>query len=278
MFNWLEVSLEPYEKRYQCLSEQMSSVGIENQFSAQKMPIDEASWQVLKTQLSRMDGIRLGRGWGEGILRSLPDHSVHVSRLGAADCLIKADGRWWPQSAAYQGLLEVSSQHGQYFDLTSTALIVGAGAMARTSIAVLFREGFKKFGLTALDRDRGLKLIEQMQRVFLGAEFKFIPKDELILLPGIYGIVVNTTPSTSDNQLLQELSYFNFLAPSGIAMDLYFDPAVTKFLLDAADVGARTIPGYLVAAATDRVWVKWALNKDLKESEYAEILKTKFQS
>jgi shikimate 5-dehydrogenase len=278
MFNWIEVSLEPYEKRYQCLAEQLRKKGLENNFSAQTMPIDDSSWGKLQAQLSQLQGLRLGRGWGEGILRMLPDHSVHISRLGAADCLIKADGRWWPRSASYQGLFEVLTMWGKYFDLDSSALIVGAGAMARTSIAVLFREGFKRFSITALDKERGLNLIAQMQRVFLGAEFSFIPREELILLPGNYGIVVNTTPSSKDNALLQELSYFNFLAPGGIALDLYFNPAVTQFLKDAEEVGARIIPGYLVAATTDKIWAKWAADVEIPEQEYAEFLKSQFQS
>lgn len=277
-FDWVELSIEPYVERYECLSLQMKAEGLENSFEAMKRPIDAETWKEIQPLVKQKSGIRLGRGWGEGILGIIPDHSVHISRLGAADCLIQEEGRWWPRSASYQGMLEVMASYGKNFDLNSSVLIVGAGAMARTSVAVLFREGFKRFSITAMDKDRGLKLIEQMSRIFLGAEFKFIPKNELILLPGVYGVVVNTTPSIDENELIQELSYFNFFAPGGVVVDLYFTPPITRFLKEAQEVGGQIIPGHLVAAATDRIWCKWAANIDINEVAYSERLNEKFQS
>jgi shikimate 5-dehydrogenase len=278
MFRWLEVSVEPYAERYEVLSEQLNSQGCSNTFENFKLPSTKEEWLKLKPKLDEYQGVRLGRGWGEGILKLIPDHSVHVAQLGAADCLVKSEGAWWPRSAAYEGLLETLAPVGEHFDLRSQVLIVGAGAMARTGIAVLFREGFKKFSVTALDQDRGRALLEQLRRVFIGAEFKFVPKDELILLPGVYGAVLNTTPSTTDNTLLQELAYFNFMAPRGVAIDLYFTPPVTQFLLDAKDVGAQIVPGFKVAAATDRVWAQWSAGVKINDLTYAGKLEKKFQS
>ncbi len=278
MFKWTELSTEISQGRYEVLRETLKRMGVENEVTFSQFSRDEEWLAALQEAERTMDGIRLGRGIGEAVLARTPDQSVHVSRLGSADCLIKENGRWWPRSANYEGLLRVLAKAGQHFELDSDALIVGAGAMARVAVAALFREGFKRFGLTALDQDRGRELIKNLERVYLGAQFRFVPKEELILLPGIYGVIVNTTPSTADNELLQELSYFNFFIPKGVAVDLYLRPAITDFLSEAKDIGATIVPGYEVAAATDAVWVKWALNKELPLTEYRESLREKFQS
>jgi shikimate 5-dehydrogenase len=173
--------------------------------------------------------------------------------------------------------LEVFAKVGENFDLGSSAIVVGAGAMARVLVAVLFREGFKEFGITALDEDRGVELIRDLRKIYFGAEFEFIPKDELILLPGLYGFIANTTPSTDKNELLAELSYFNFFIPRGVALDLYLETS-SNFLKEAKDIGATIITGHEVAAAADAAWAKWAFGVELDQETYLASLKEKFQS
>ena len=275
---WIEVSTHASKIRYQCLSEQLESQGIPNEVEFCEFQTEEEWNAILDEHEPKVKAIRLGRGLGENILKRYPNHSVHINKLGAADCLIYEDNKWWPRSASYDGLLQVFAKVGEKFDLNSSALIVGAGAMARTTVAVLFREGFKNFGLTAIDEDRGMELLSELKRTYFGADFDFIPRDELILLPGLYGMIVNTTPSTKENELLNELSYFNFFIPHGVALDLYLEPAETEFLKEAKEIGATGIPGYEVAAAADQNWAKWVFDVDLDLSAYIERLKAKFQS
>lgn len=275
---WIELSTHTSKARYECLSEQLKKQGVDNEFEHFEFSTEEEWNKILDEHEGTVQGIKLGRGLGEAILKRYPNHSVHINRLGSADCLIYEDGRWWPRSSIYNGLLQVFAGVGEKLDLNSSALIVGAGAMARTIVAVLFREGFKSFGITAIDEERGLKLIADLKKVYFGADIEFIPKEELILLPGLYGFIANTTPAIKENELLSELSYFNFFIPQGVALDFFMGESETDFLKEAHEIGATTIAGYELAAAADQVWVKWGLGIDLDIDSYLELLKAKFQS
>jgi shikimate 5-dehydrogenase len=267
MFKWVEIGFENNRPRYEELSHFLNDNGFANsvefiQTTAEKFSDD------LKLSLGKFDGIRVGRGCGEIVIPLFNNHPVMVDKIKAADAIVKTNGAWWLRSNAVEGFHRVLASCGEKFDLESAVLIVGAGAAARVAITSLFVIGFRRFAISSHDEQRVHQLVKELQRSHLGAEFKVIPREGLILLPGTHGVLVNTTPMIKDNPMLEELYYFNFFKTGGVAVDFSILPVDTPLLMGALDVGAHCVYGYQISAQTDIIWCEQVAGRSFSGSDY----------
>ena len=198
------------------------------------------------------------------------NHPVIVDKIKAADAIVSIDGQWWLKSNAVEGFSRVLAKVGERLDLDSDVLVVGAGAAARVAITGLFLHGFKNFSVSTLDLNQGQLLVNELKRSHLGAVFRVVPKEGLILLPGIHGVLVNTTPMGEDNPMLVELNYFNFFKVGGVAIDFSILPVETPLLGGAKDVGASCVYGYQISAHTDMIWCEQIAGRTFSNSETYE--------
>jgi shikimate 5-dehydrogenase len=268
---WAEVGLQTNPQRYEALAGYMRELGFESKVEFINVTLDEYP-KRLPELLKEFDSIRVGRGLGEVTIDLFNNNTVFIDRLKAADSIIKWNDTWLLRSAAYDGFSKVCARVGNLFDLDSSVLIVGAGAAARLAIAVLFRAGFKTFGISDQTTSKVERVAEELKKVYFGAEFRAIPKDDLILLPGNFGVLVNTTPLVEGNEILDELSYFNFFKRNGVAIDFTIKPVDTPLLLEALDVGATVVKGYEISTYTDIVWAEWFCGVKLDPLVYGERL------
>lgn len=253
MFKWVEIGRQNNKPRYHLLSEFLTSNGFSNQVDFIETTEDEFVAK-LPEWLKQYDGIRIGRGLGEIVIPLFENHPMIVDKIKAADAIVKIDGKWWLKSNAVDGFSRVLATVGEKFDLDSSVLVVGAGAAARVAITGLFMMGFKNFAVSTLDQEKGKILVNELSRTHLGAIFRVVPKEGLILLPGVHGVLVNTTPMGEDNPMLIELNYFNFFKVGGVAIDFSILPVETPLLSGAQDVGASCVYGYQISAHTDMIW------------------------
>ncbi len=279
MFKWVEIGLQNNRWRFEALSQFLTDNGFENKVDF--IQATEAEFkEKLPIWLEQYDGIRIGRGLGEIVVPLFVNHPVMVDKIKAADAIVKIDGKWWLRSNAVDGFARVLSRVGEKFDLDSAVLIVGAGAAARVALTALFRSGFRQFSISNLDEQRGQIFIDEMSRALLGIDLRLVPKENLILLPGTHGVLVNTTPLDADNPMLEELYYFNFFKKGGVAIDFSISPVETPLLIGAKDIGAFCVFGYQISAYTDLIWAEQITKKNLSqvenyENKLGEILRAK---
>ena len=228
--------------------------------------------EKLNECLEKYDTIRIGRSLGELVVSAFKHKSSIMQLLKSADSLVKINDKWWLRSAVYHSMQRKLAEIGQRLDLESSVLVVGAGAMARVAIASFVKAGFKKFNISNKFDDQANELIKDLKRVYFNIEFHFVPKDELILLPGTNGVLVNTTPMVPQNDILEELYYFNFLKSGGIAIDFVLIPPETPLLVEAQDIGVYTVKGYEIASRADMIWAEWCFNVKLDHHKYQEKL------
>lgn len=271
MFKWVEISLQKNEARYKILSDFLRENKLENTVEFLEPTIKKFP-QALEEAYRKYDGIRIGRGLGEAVLLHLSNHSMMVDKIKAADAIVRSENNWFLRTNAVDGFIRVLKAIGEKFDFDSSVLIVGSGAAARVATTALFMCGFKNFSISSLDKLKVESLIEGLKITHFGASFRMVLKEELILLPGIHGIMVNTTPMEVDNAMLEELYYFNFFKSGGIAVDFSILPVDTPLLKGAIDVGAHCVRGYEVAAATDIIWAEQILGRAVDGTDYTERL------
>jgi shikimate 5-dehydrogenase len=271
VLRWAEVGLQTNPQRYQALAAYMKELGVDSQVEFVNVTLEEYP-KRLPELLKEFHSIRVGRGLGEVTIPLFKNNSVFIDRLKAADSIIKWNNTWVLRSAAYEGFTKVCARVGNLFDLDSSVLVVGAGAAARLAISVLYRSGFKTFGISDQTTSKVEKMAAELKRLYFGAEFRPIPKDDLILLPGMFGVLVNTTPLVEGNEILDELSYFNFFKRNGVAIDFTIKPVDTPLLLEAVDVGATVVKGFEISTYTDIVWAEWFCGAKLDPKIYGERL------
>ena len=81
--------------------------------------------------------------------------------------------------------------------------------------------------------------------------FSFYPTDQLILLPGIHGVIVNTEePGPSNSEVLERTFLFQFLKSNGLVWDINLLSKTSLSFMRSSGVGAM--------ALTAAIPISWA--------------------
>ncbi|MCB0363525.1 MAG: hypothetical protein KDD35_12425, partial [Bdellovibrionales bacterium] len=271
-----ELALSPQHDRLQLLAKSLRESGFSNSYEQFPVKLEDFE-ERLQEATQKFQGIRIGSPFGELVTRSFVHEPAMMMSLGSADMLIKASGKWWTRSALFEAFHHLLSQYGDQLDCNASALIVGAGAAARIAVAALVKIGFKQFKVTNQFADQGLSLLAELKGTYFGVQFEFTPVNQLIMLPGLNSIVVNTTPIGPENELVHELLYFNFLASGGEVWDLTLAEKDTPLLMEARQIGTKTVSGFEVASWVDVVWAQRTFRQSLDREAHMKNLISLFQ-
>jgi len=273
MKKWTALSTTNEDKRWQALSDALTAKGCENEF----VPWSGETGLIENLEAFEVfDHIRLSSRIAPQIMKHLKVQSSWTTLLGVVDGMNRTPHGWWPLCALYEAFGQVLIQLGQDLDTRGNVLIAGAGGMARTAVAALFKGGFQKFLITNFDESEAQNLIKDLRARFFGLTVNWVPTDKIVLLPGESSVIINSTPSIEDNSLLVELSYLNFLKRPGFLFDLSRRSKPNALLQEAMDAGVRSVNGIEFAARTDILWAKWGFQTDIDGGAYRETLKSAF--
>lgn len=250
------------------------SRGIQNDLTMVECSQDEFIPR-LDEAMKSADQIRIESPFREQILNQFKAHPMVVNAIGAADCLVKREGKWWPETSLFYAFNELFSRYGEALDLNGDVLVVGGGAGAKFAVAAALRAGFSKINLTTKFDDQGISLVADFKRKYFGVQFEFVPQDRLVLLPGTNSLLINTTPMVASNDLLAELYYLNFLRQDGMIWDLVVSPGTTHLIREGEQINIKCVRGREVAALSDQTWLAWALQNppsmDELVKQYVEV-------
>ena len=271
---WCTIGFGIDVERYKILEKWLKDSGIDNEFVPEETSPTDFSEKLPKL-LEVYDQIRIDSPFRHEAFVEIKKHEAQMVLLRAADTFYKdPHGNWWLRLAGYHAMNDLINSMEKSLELEGDALIVGAGGGARAAIATLVKAGFQKFNITNAFDDQATELISEMKKMYFSVEFRFVSQSQLVLLPGTNSIVVNTTPFTKTNEILDELHFFNFLTPKGIVWDLTIRPIETPLIKEALEVGARVFRGYEFAALTDSRWAGWvAPDNNLSIDNYRDELK-----
>jgi shikimate 5-dehydrogenase len=271
---WAVIGHKVFEKRYQALSEFLRSLGTENTVAV----IDcqpENFPETLETAMAEYDQLRIDSPLRGAVVRKFKLQSKVISDLGAADCLIKRGGKWWPDCGLYYAFTQLFSRHGSRLDLSADMLVVGAGAAGRLAIAAGLRAGYSHINLTSKFDDEGIYLLGELKKSYFGVTFEFVPQDRLVLLPGSNSLLINTTPLDPSNDLLEELYYLNFLKPDGMIWDLVIEPETTALIREGEQINIGCVRGVEIAALTDAQWIEWVTGRKVGDGQVLTFYKSR---
>lgn len=274
----IEISQNPFMERAELLMEFCRKQGIADFVYECKEASGDDFPTALAEAKTQANAIRIGSPFSETIIPTLTDFTNEIQTIGACDFLERERDHWWPRNFLNRAFLKTLSDSVGRVDINHTAFVVGCGAAARSVVAALVRVGFTKVTLTDKFTERGMEAVETLKKKFFQIQFEFAPLQAITTLPGVHSLVVNTTPLVLENDLLDELYFFNFLHEGGVVVDLQLVPSKTPLLLEAETWGARFLSGDFVAAQADALLVHHLTKVQLPVEAYRQELRKKIDA
>ncbi len=273
---WESESFRVERRRFEALSEFLSQKGQNHQFEL--LPAAEGLKTSLPPQwdasvLSDYEHVRFTGAFSRWIPGASSQFDLSEALLRVGDGMIYFENRWWVRSALREAICRQISSWDKLLDLTADVFIVGTGASARASISALFKAGFRRFRVTGRSQESYQKMVDDMVKHHFDIFFEFVPREKIVLMTGQHSIVVNASPLGENNELLNELSYLNFLKRDGVVWDLALSSHATPLLQEAEDVGLMTVDGRTTAGWVDVIWLEWAFGYKGQPEEYVNFLR-----
>lgn len=261
MKRWTTISTTDETARWTALSARLNAQGSANEFVPWTGPTADF------TDLSSLDDfahVRISSRLGPGIAARLKVQSTWTTLLGVVDGMTRTDHGWWPLCALHEAFGQLLIELGRDLDPRGSVLVAGAGGAARTAISAFFKAGFTQFLISNLDEAEAQAMITDVRRRLFGLKLEWTPTDRIVMLGGECSVVINATADVTENKLLTELSYLNFLKRTGYVFDLGRTRTPSVLVDEAREAKLGLVTGVEVAARADKLWAKWAFGIDLE--------------
>jgi len=274
----VEIAASPIPARADLFKEMVQKyAGLAIEFDCVQVGLDDFE-QTLEELKKTADVIKVGTAFAENILSILTNFTTEIQTIGACDILEKQNDMWWPRNYLNRAFYKTLSNDIDKVNLKYNAFIVGAGAACKSAFAALVRAGFTKVTITDKFSEKGMLTLAEIKKKFFGIDVEFVPMQAVTTLPGVHSLVVNTTPLVLENDLLDELYFFNFLHEGGIVIDLQLVPPHTPLLREAETWGARSLSGEFVAAHFDTLLIEHLTKVHVPVDEYRKELRGRLDS
>ncbi|UXR64019.1 hypothetical protein EZJ49_13190 [Bdellovibrio bacteriovorus] len=189
------------------------------------------------------------------ILPTIKVLTTQVRSVEVLDSFFLEDGSLYPRVLLFEALRQVLVSQARDLDIRAPAFVIGHNEEARVVASVLALMGVGDIYLVG-ERE-GLDEHQQaLQRSHLGIRFHALPTDELTMQAVSAGIVVNTVDLSTQQALLTDLSYFNYMNGKGYALDLNLLPLQNLLLEEAEKADLRVLHPVLVAEALTLLWLQ----------------------
>ena len=172
----------------------------------------------------------------EDVAAAVAVRTSEAERLGAVNCVADDHGVWLGDNTDGAGLVASLARGGRFVPGGRRCLVVGAGGAARAVVAALGDAGAGEVVVVNRTAGRAVAaaaLAGPAGRVGTAAE------------AGAADLVVNATPAGMDD--VEDASGWpippDLLGPGQVVVDLVYHPAVTPWLVAAAERGATTMNG-----------------------------------
>jgi shikimate 5-dehydrogenase len=275
---WVEISTRAERERFTALSTLLKESGVQNQVSF--IECGEEEFGAVLTQAMRdYDQVRIGGHHKQNAYQCSTHLPASVQTLKVVDAFVKGkDGEWWPRCFLGDAIMESISEDMTKLDFTGAILVIGAGADARAAVSAFVRVGFNRFNITDESDDLADAAVADLRRSFFNVQFNHVPRHMITQLPSIHSVAINTVSLAANDGIMTELSYFNFLKPGGVWLDLPLEPGAGSLDTEARNVGAMVEPASFVYARSDRAWCELCFGVVPSATRYRELLNQVLQS
>ena len=197
----------------------------------------------------------------ERVLDLLEGFDSGVKEVGAANTIVKRNGRLMGINTDVEGFLKALKERAEFSSYRSAAvLLLGAGGAARAAAFGLAGEGVASLAIANRTLPRALALAEELRdRVRRATE---VPMETSALKAACAeaDLIVNATSVGMGHSSGQGRSLLasDLIRPDTLVFDMVYSPAETPLMKEARRAGARALGGLWMlvyqGAASFRLW------------------------
>ncbi len=192
-----------------------------------------------------------------GLLKKIAVQPAQVQSLQSLDSFFKSENSWYPRLLTFEALRRVFVERARDLDIRRPAFVVAQGAMTRILASVLTQVGFADIYLIGSDSDDLAREQKYLSSTHLGIRFTQIPTSELTMQSVSAAVMINAMDLASDQDLMNDLSYFNFMKGEGYILDLNLENEDSPFIEEARNAELRVIEHLWIVTAMVQQWMEW---------------------
>jgi shikimate 5-dehydrogenase len=270
----IDLTTQIWDRRWVALTEICRvDLGIDLSVEVKLVDLENLKENIETVIKSGADACRISDEVSTEVEAHLSRTTQKATFAGACPFLVRDGKEWWPRPLLEEALIHCVTENFGQLDLDSFALVAGAGGGAKLAIASIAMLGYSTINISDKSEENAIRLVEEMKKKFFQINFQAVPFQSITTLPGVHSLVVNTTPLSLENDLLDELYFFNFLKSGGAVIDLTLIPSETPLIIEAKQWGARHLSGDYVSAERDALMIEKLTGKKLQTSKYRELLR-----
>ena len=182
-------------------------------------------------------GLSLTMPLKRAVLPLLDEVSPVASQVGAANTVVLERGRLLGDNTDVGGVVAALAEAG--CTSAARAVVVGAGATARSTLVALLRLGLTELHVVARDEMRAGPLVAHARGA--GVATTLGPLGAAV--PGPVEVLVSTLPGDAGVALPDDL-----LAAAAVVFDVAYEPWPSPLLARASELGASTVDGIALLA------------------------------
>lgn len=190
-------------------------------------------------------------------LKRFARRTQQVQDVGCFDYVEKKDKELWPDLILWKEFTQVLVSQVKQMDFSAVAYIVGANPVATCVLTGLVHLGFQKIRWIIHDDDFIPEEIDRIQKTYFGLQLEILSSSKLSLRSVDGAILVNTTTFENRPEMLQDISYFNFIRQDSFVVDLDLCRSFSKrfaspLIEEASSMGLQFLPAPLFMYEIDR--------------------------
>ena len=216
----------------------------------EKLP-SGGNWQELQKKLTGSRAALLDLVDSQKLIGQMTTLPTETRLLSCADCLFYEDGAWWPRLNLKEAMRELIVKKARNLDINESAFIIGEGPMLRLLASLVVSFGFSKVFLVGLSLADVHEQRDRLKKNFVGIDWRPIEASQLTMQTVGATILVNSISLASNQGLMNDLAYFNFMKNQGLVVDLDVFPLESLLLEEAGRANLRTLSGFQVRAQQD---------------------------
>lgn len=190
--------------------------------------------------------------------------------IGYADAIL-AQGNEPPRAISVmpQAFQMSLASENVRFELDGAGLIVGAVSFTRTVAASLARLGLKRILIVDPDDQATEKLVASLSRRLVGIQIEALSRARLTQIPTEASIAVNLVEAFDDSileeSILEDVSYMNFLRPTGVWIDWTDATTARGFAEEIANSGVTVMNSLAIRRRRDALLISKMTGRKAEE-------------
>jgi len=159
-------------------------------------------------------------------------NSIETSILGAADCLLKIDNKYYFDQMSQKAFLKYLSKLKISLQSSKTAVLIGDELTISQFLPPLTKLGYSDFICVVENTESVSEFVQKIQKTFLGLKIQLLNFKQIPLIDSISSFLVVDINHSEQVELVESLTYFNFLTTGSVFFDLR--SAQSKELIEEA--------------------------------------------